>query len=119
MTEAGELRAAIHWLLGGDTGTSSKTILSVMCGVKISSAFGPSVPHDSADFGRCHRLLMLFPEWRQRLPEVSFEYPIWRPLIESWDSLEADYKAAKSGDDRHKLYDRIQALIKKGESIEV
>ena len=53
------------WLLSRDTGISSETILAVMTGSEIER---PGVPHDTADFGRCHRLLGHFPEWRSRMP---------------------------------------------------
>lgn len=42
----------IDWLLGGDTGVSSKTILSVMTGSEMAR---PGAPLDGDDFGRCMR----------------------------------------------------------------
>ena len=80
----------IEWLLGDDTGTSSQTILAVMTGSKIECV---DVPLDRADFGRCHRLLVHFPEWRARLPEVANRYPEWAPLVRDWDALTALYLA--------------------------
>lgn len=103
----------IDWLLGGDTGISSKTICAVITGSKMKD---PDVPHDPADFGRCYRLLALFPEWRTRLHEVSEQFPIWGPLVEAWDELTVLYEEEtknKSGM-APKLYDRMQELIEQG-----
>ena len=82
----------IKWLLGNDTGISSKTILSVMTGTEITGYFGPDIPHDPDDFGRCHRLLRHFPEWLPRLYEVAERYPIWGPMVEAWDDMTILYE---------------------------
>lgn len=82
----------LEWALGNDTGISSMTICAVMTGTPINPRFGPDVPHDPSDFGRCYRLLALFPTWRNRLPEVAERYPIWGPMVEAWDELTALYE---------------------------
>jgi hypothetical protein len=84
----------IEWLLSGDIGVSSKTILSVMTGSKMISTFGPDIPYDNGDFGRCYRLLQAFPEWRARLPEVAAQYPEWGPMVDAWDELTRLYEQA-------------------------
>lgn len=99
----------IDWLMSGDTGTSSKTICSVMTGSD-APEFGPDVPHDADDFGRCYRLLELFPEWRGRLPEVAAKYPKWGPMVVAWDELSALYEAK----DYDRFWTRIQALEDEG-----
>jgi hypothetical protein len=111
-----ELKKAIAWLLGSDTGVSSKTILSVMVGVEINSHFGADVPQDPADFGRCYRLLFAFPEWRPRLSEVAEKYPAWGPLIRDWDALTSIYETANAkGITRMTaLYSAMQVLIDEG-----
>lgn len=104
----------IDWLLSGDTGISSKTICAVMVGSKVTGSFGPDVPHDNGDFGRCYKLLALFPEWRARLHEVAEQFPMWGPMVEAWSELTALYeKQQKVGRDVG-LYDRMQALIDEG-----
>jgi hypothetical protein len=106
----------IEWLLSGDTGVSSKTILAVMTGSELGGAFGPDVPHDPSDFGRCYRLLQNFPEWRARLPEVATAYPIWGPMVDAWDELATIYeeeKQNKSGK-APKLYERMRKLVEEG-----
>jgi len=82
----------MEWLMGGDTGISSKTILSAMTGTPMTGGFGPDIPGDGVDFGRCYRLLKLFPEWRANLSKVSDAYPQWTPLVREWDSLEKAYE---------------------------
>ncbi len=47
----------------------------------------PSLPCDAGDFGRCHRLLLKFPEWRARLTEVAAAHSAWAPLVAVWDEL--------------------------------
>lgn len=63
-----EQMKVIEWLLGDDTGSSSMTLCRHMLGIK-GQRF--SYPHDSADRGRCIRLLNLIPEWWDRLDEMA------------------------------------------------
>ena len=103
---------ACAWIIGGDTGISSKAIWGVMM---TGTAPRPYPPLDPADFGRCHRLLLLFPEWQARLSEVSDKYPAWRGLVGAWDELGALYQAeiqngAASYSPASKLYARMKEL---------
>lgn len=83
------------WLASRDVGVSSATIFSVMMGYP--SPFGRyDHPYDSADFGRCDRLLAHFPEWKPRLLEVSAKYPFWDPFVRAWDKLTALYQHENS-----------------------
>lgn len=79
------------WIMGHDTGTSSETIFSVMTGKNVRSHGDPLDPDD---FGRCHRLLKLFPEWRKRMPEVAAKFPntSWPALVREWDRLTTLYE---------------------------
>jgi hypothetical protein len=106
------------WIVGRDTGTSSKTIWSVMMGVEPDYQ---SEPSDPDDFGRCYRLLALIPEWRPRLPEVAAKYPVWSALVREWDALTALYEdeiingpKVKGYRSLPKLYDRMKELIDEG-----
>lgn len=103
----------LEWMMAGDTGTSSKTILSVMEGIQIER---PDVPYDPADFGRCHRLLEAFPSYRARLGEVAAMYPAWVGLVREWDALTEMYCVARNtGAERADgLYERMQSLIDEG-----
>jgi hypothetical protein len=113
---------ATEWIVGRDTGTSSKTIWSVMQMVKPDYA---SPPSDPDDFGRCYRLLKLIPEWRESLSLVSKAYPEWTALVDNWDELTALYEDELANGPRNKhgdrmaskTYDRMQVLIDEGRII--
>ena len=81
--------AALQWIVGHDTGTSSITIWSVMNGVE--EYYRQGIPLDVDDFGRCVRLLVRVPEYRDRLQEVANKYPEWQPIIDDWKELERLY----------------------------
>lgn len=83
-----------EWIVGRDVGTSSKTIWAVMVGVDVkdTESWNWGVPLDADDFGRCYRLLVLFPQWRERLPEVAAIFPAWGPLVEHWEKLSLLYE---------------------------
>lgn len=82
-----------QWLLSGDTGSSSKVICAVMTGSQIGDKhWSDNTPRDADDFGRCHRLLLHFPEWRARLQEVAAKFPCWTGLVREWANLEEMYR---------------------------
>jgi hypothetical protein len=99
------------WLLGPDTGISSKTIYSVMTGCQLSR-FRAGAPKDAGDFGRCFRLLELFPAWRERMREVSERWPAWAGLVEAWPALEVRYRLARQAGNYRSLDERIEELVK-------
>lgn len=108
-------KRALSWIVGDDTGISSRTIWSVMMGVEYNGISGPRPPADPSDFGRCYRLLKLIPEWRGRLREVAERYPIWGPMVEAWDELERMYEAALAtgknvSDESRRMYERMKQL---------
>lgn len=78
----GERRAA--WLKLHDNGLSSECIADVMCGIPGTGAY----PHDGDDFGRCERLLILYPMWRERfaaeMPRVN---AVWGALVPRWGEI--------------------------------
>ena len=76
-----ERRAA--WLVLHDSGLSSCCIADVMCGMQPTR----NHPHDGEDFGRCERLLMLYPEWRARLGEMAIVSRHWDALVPRWDEV--------------------------------
>lgn len=105
-----------QWLAGPDNGISSRTIYGALHssggyhrwpGGEVST----SVPLDPGDFGRCYRLLKLFPAWRARLPEVAAMHPEWRGLVEAWDELTALYEEELPTGKCPKLYARMQMII--------
>ena len=111
-----ETMTPMQWRLGRDTGTSSCTIWSVM------NMLGPvdlndryDIPYDPADFGRCYRMLKLFPTWRMRLHEVSTRFPEWFPFVRNWSELERMYEHALSlpdSNDGGAMYKYMQKLVK-------
>jgi hypothetical protein len=76
------------WIVGGDTGLSSKAIWAHMMGAP-NPRFGWSHPSDPDDLGRCLRLLEEIPEWKPRLPEMAARSKKWAALVASWDRIEA------------------------------
>ena len=101
----------LEWMMSGDTGVSSKTIMHVMEGTAAPSDV--DVPHDPSDFGRCHRLLEAFPAYAARLGEVAAMYPAWVGLVREWDALTEMYCVARNtGAERAtELYNRMEELI--------
>lgn len=83
-----------RWWLGTDTGKSSTALFAVLCreGLQWETNYEgqKATPQDSADFGRCKRLLDAIPEWRSRLGEVAAKYAdtAWPRIIAKWNELE-------------------------------
>ncbi len=103
---------AMQWIAGHDTGVSSKTIWSHMMGARVERAPWGTCPLDPSDFGRCHRLLLLVPEWRPRLPEMAKYSKWWAGLVAAWDELDALYLEELPSGVCPKLYDRMKAIEK-------
>ena len=83
-----------EWAMGRDTGTSSLTIYAAITG-KRSPRNGYNrfdIPHDPDDFGRCYRLLKLFPTWRTLLAKTISICPEWEPFVAAWDELTELYE---------------------------
>ena len=98
-----------EWANGRDTGTSSLTIYSAITG-QPSHHKRYDVQHDPADFGRCYRLLKLFPAWREKLRETVKICPEWEPFVEAWDELTALYEQELLTGTAPQLYDKIKVL---------
>jgi hypothetical protein len=100
----------LEWLNGRDTGTSSMTIFRAITGMPVPRDSHYDIPHDAADFGRCYRLLKLFPAWRPQLPKVIDICPKWRPYVEAWDELTELYEQELTKGSAPKLYARMKQL---------
>jgi hypothetical protein len=84
-------RAALDWLVGGDTGLSSKFVWVHMAGGNPKErGWGVNYPLDPADLGRCLRLLQRVPEWQPRIHEMAQYSPEWNALCASWANLAAE-----------------------------
>lgn len=91
-----EREALIDWLVSGETGISSLTIVHVMEGVNEPN-FGASTPRDVGDFARCEGLLAARPDYRARLGEVAERYPEWRPLVQAWPTSSQLHQKGNQG----------------------
>jgi hypothetical protein len=108
----------LEWLLGPDTGTSSLTIFSVLSEkhagramVRVRHGLGPSPPWDPDDFGRCYRLLEMFPAWKERMQEVADRYPTWAKLVQDWGYLWALWEEESPSGECPKLYDAMKDCL--------
>ncbi len=100
----------VEWLLGTDTGLSSVTLLWAFGKSRLAvdgarnrlrGSHG-NPPGDTDDFGRCYRLLSIFPEWRAGLLDITFPCRLsadWRPLRSAWPELEYLYRKTETGDE--------------------
>lgn len=111
-----ELASSGDWLKSGDTGASSRTIYSVMTGKPCLGREGAERPIDPDDFGRCHLLLQLHPEWVARLPEVAAKYPAWGPLVREWARMTAIYERDLQTGASTELYDLMRELREEAQS---
>ena len=106
-----EYADAAAWLKSWDTGISALTIYHVLGhGLPVGDWPRPGVPHDPADFGRCHRLLAVAPGWRERLGEVADCHPAWRPFVDRWDDMTDLYEKESPTGKAPKLYELMQEL---------
>lgn len=107
--------AELAWLLGTDTGSSSLTIFSVLsanhAGAAMARCGWPSTPLDPDDFGRCYRLLLAFPAWRERLSQVVTVYPEWGPLVREWNQIEALFLEEAPSGRAPKCYALMKRLL--------
>ena len=108
------MSAALRWIAGSDTGSSSKAIWRhMMTGDAVEDRWGASYPHDPDDFGRCYRLLELMPDWRPRMVEMVKYNAEWRALVGAWDELTVMYAQAIAANQKYArpMYDRMHALL--------
>ena len=98
-------RNLAEWFASRDTGLSSKAIaLYLSAGVNTGN-----VPHDSADFGRCYRLLKHM-GWENRISEMANASGRWAVLVEIWPALVAAYEA----EDHNEVYRLIGCVEAEG-----
>ena len=50
-------------------------------------------PWDIDDWERNRALLLCYPEWRKRLPEMGQISEVWEKLANGWDLIEEKYNA--------------------------
>ena len=98
-----------EWAVGRDTGTSSLTIYSAITGKRLPDQ-DFDAPHDPDDFGRCYRLLKLFPAWRKDLGKTIEICPEWKPFVNAWDQLVELYELELQMGKAPRLYGLIKQL---------
>lgn len=81
-----------EWLKLHDNGLSSECIADVMCGIVPRGHY----PSDGDDFGRCERLLTLYPRWRERLGEMTAVNKQWAALVPRWPEIAEAYRADRA-----------------------
>lgn len=83
-----DLLAVAEWIVGGDTGSSSKYLLATaLAGAAPKCKWGVEYPRDCADLGRCIRLIQAAPSVRNALPILADASPNWAALVPEWDAL--------------------------------
>lgn len=100
----------LAWFDSDDTGLSSIQIFRFMTGMPKRREY---LPCDAGDFGRCYRLIRMFPEWRDRLPEFAETFPLWAPIVREWSKLTRlyeNYDRTKDWKIAHSIYDRLHRL---------
>lgn len=87
-----DLLAVAGWLVGNDTGSSSKWLAATaIAGSVPESKYAPSYPRDASDLGRCIRLIEAAPSVRNAFPLLAAACGKWAVLIEKWDALTTIY----------------------------
>lgn len=113
---------ALEWILGEDTGISSKVIWGVMMGVNVNKigSYRRSTPCDPADFGRCYRLFLAVPEWEIQLKDLRSvnyartiegkEVQLWERFVENYWKMKDLYEQEMHLDKAPKLYEFMKSI---------
>ncbi len=82
---AEQLQKAVIWLVGGDTGISSKTMCAALFGLMPKDS---DMPHDAGDFGRCLRFIRFMPDGTKDIVFKKLsDKPEWVEIGKRWDEL--------------------------------
>lgn len=98
------------WLLHGEIGTSSASIVTKITGLNLCRPGKMYAPSDPADFERCLKLLIAVPELKSQMHEMIDVSPRWKQIIMHWDELEQLYFEEYETGLCPKLYDRMKEL---------
>lgn len=108
---ADALRRIGNWLLGDDTGISSKTMAAIALGSDQGyMSWHVDAPHDPSDFARCYRLVQAVPEIRAAFPRIAERVPPFAGILERWDELCAVFDREAPTGRCVELYAMIKAL---------
>ena len=90
-----EYPGLLWWIVRGERGMSSASLLYTLTGVKMEDASRHELPLDSGDLGRCIALLDAAPRLRDLLPDLAAKGGRgWPALAARWAELEAMHKAS-------------------------
>lgn len=95
------------WMSYGEHGASSEFMAWTLQDHKQHPFAEPAMPYDPDDFGRCHKLLAMVPEFRARMDRLKECGPEWAALVDHWDELTAMHEAKDKG-----MYKRMCQLPK-------
>lgn len=106
------------WLVMGEVGVSSRTMVAAMAGIVPEMAKSPhkgmtyDVPHDPDDLRRCVEMAEYCEVTKEDLEKVTRVFKWWKPFIDAWDELVAMFKEEVPGryGSAPKTYARIQEL---------
>ncbi len=79
-----DMREVARWLVEGDVGISSKTIIAEVCRFRYHDS---DVPFDFGDWKRCVLMLESCPSVAARFREVMGDVPSWSQLVARWDDM--------------------------------
>lgn len=97
---------AIEWLVGGDTGISSKTMCAALFGATPKKS---DMPHDADDFGRCLRFIRFMPDGTKDIVFKKLsDKPEWVEIGNRWDELVELYDQ----ENWRGIYDILSAIRK-------
>lgn len=92
LPERQQLYVTIPKSISEVNGLSSGTIFKfMMSGIYSKNSPYADHPYDVDDWERNRALLLCYPEWRKRLPEMSVISLKWSKLVHNWDTIEKLY----------------------------
>ena len=90
-------QSVVNWLVSGERGLSSESIVEYLYGLPILERHwrrsAPHHPLDPADLRRCLLLLAESPETAAQFPRMREATPEWERLVDAWDGLERQFLA--------------------------
>lgn len=96
------------WMDGTDTGMSSKSLAREAAGIPEREI---SHPHDTADLGRCLRLIARIPEVRAAVDGLAAKDAYWKALAPEWDRLTRLYIDATATEKWKPVYSAMRAVL--------
>lgn len=96
-----------NWLVGGDDGISSVSMVAIALGATKGDF---DAPHDTGDFGRCYRLVAAIPQIKSYFPRIGELVPAFAGILDEWDDLVEIYLRDSPSGRSDELYKRIKEL---------